>query len=170
MPNVRKLWSFLAIFTLLMLATAAGDNSASRYNHLGHRLMCACYGEPVAMGPSGPCGQVLLECNHLGCNASGRMRSELRAALEKGDKNDVILRWFVQKYGTNVLVEPSIITRLVWITAFAVLATFSLVIILVRKKQSRPAIVTPSPLSGLEEAEVDMLRRRVRAQTEDDDW
>ena len=37
---------------------------------LGHRLMCVC-----------GCNQILLECNHVGCNYSDRMRGELMAAL-----------------------------------------------------------------------------------------
>jgi cytochrome c-type biogenesis protein CcmH len=169
--RVCKLWSFLAIVTVLMLTAAAGDTSNDRYNDLGHRLLCTCYGEPIAMGPSGQCGQVLLECNHLGCNTSDRMRGELRAALEKGDKDEVILRGFVQRYGTNVLVQSSIINKLVWIVAIFALATLSLlVIVFVRGKQSHMAAVARTPLSTLDPTEVDMLRRRVRAQTENDDW
>lgn len=168
--HFRKPWSMMAITALVTLGMGAGDTTEARYNDLGHRLLCACYGEPIAMGPSGPCGQVLLECNHVGCNASGRMRSELRAALDKGDKDDVVLHWFVQKYGTNVLVEPTIINKLVWIAAFAVVAIFSLVIILLRRRQPSSVAATPTALSGLEQADVEMLRRRVRAQTENDDW
>jgi cytochrome c-type biogenesis protein CcmH/NrfF len=171
MTRFRKLWSLIATAVVLMLCMGAGDTTEARYNGLGHRIMCACYGERIAMGPSGACGQVLLECNHLGCNTSGRMRSELRAALDKGDKDDVVLHWFVQKYGTNVLVEPSIINRLVWITAFAVVAILSLVIILLRRRQpNSSAVATPTSLSGLNDVDVEMLRRRVRAQTENDDW
>ncbi len=51
----------LAVFAFL----GAGDESA-RFNSLGHRLMCVC-----------GCNQILLECNHVGCTYSDRMRGEL---------------------------------------------------------------------------------------------
>jgi len=81
----------LAAMTLLM---GAGDNDA-RFKDLGHRMMCTC-----------GCGQILLECNHVGCQSSDRMRGELMAALgmtnggdggtpsggaKTGDNDDLIL-------------------------------------------------------------------------------
>jgi cytochrome c-type biogenesis protein CcmH/NrfF len=168
--RVRKPWSLLAIATVLILTTAASDTNAARFNDLGHRMMCTCN-----------CKQVLLECNHGGrfsltgstCENFDHMRAELKAALEKGDKDDVILQSFVQKYGATVLLEPSTKgpSKLVWMVVFAVLiAIASMGIVFVRKRQSPPAAVTTTPLSELDPIEVDMLRRRVRAQTENDDW
>jgi hypothetical protein len=49
------------------------------------------------------CQQVLLQCNHVNCDTPDRMRRELRAALQKGDNEDVILHSFVLKYGATVL-------------------------------------------------------------------
>jgi len=43
------------------------------------------------------CGQVLLECNHVGCQSSTKMRDQLQAALDKGDNDDLILQGFVQE-------------------------------------------------------------------------
>src|ERR1700678_4307537 len=54
----------------------AGDDSA-RFKDLGHRMMCVC-----------GCGQVLLECNHVGCTYSDKMRDQLQAALDKGNTNN----------------------------------------------------------------------------------
>jgi len=51
----------LAIFAFL----GAGDEDA-RFNTVGHKMMCVC-----------GCNQVLLECNHVGCRYSDRMRGEL---------------------------------------------------------------------------------------------
>jgi len=48
----------LAVFAFM----GAGDDGA-RFNSLGHRLMCVC-----------GCNQILLECNHVGCTYSDRMR------------------------------------------------------------------------------------------------
>ena len=71
----------------------AGDDA--RFTSLGHKLMCVC-----------GCNQVLLECNHVGCQYSDRMRSELAANVERGDSDDLVLQAFVQKYGPTVLPRP----------------------------------------------------------------
>ena len=57
-------------YGLLLLAVVlllgAGDDSAARFKKLGHRMMCPC-----------SCSQMLLECNHVGCQYSERMRADL---------------------------------------------------------------------------------------------
>ena len=63
----------LILTAAVFLFMGAGDDSA-RFKDLGHRMMCTC-----------GCGQVLLECNHVGCQSSEKMRNELLAALDKGD-------------------------------------------------------------------------------------
>ena len=45
----------LAFTSLVMLG-------ASNFDRLGHQLVCQC-----------GCGQILLECNHVGCPVSGPM-------------------------------------------------------------------------------------------------
>lgn len=146
----RKLSSFMAVLTLLMLSLSAllilgatADNSSdARYNDLGHRLMCTCESVPANGMGLARCQQVVVECNHLNCPVSGRMRSELRAALQRGDKDDVIFQSFVREYGTSVLVAPPAIDKLLWVMAFvAAVALASFVGVFVRKRQSRPAIV-----------------------------
>ena len=69
----------------LFVFLGAGDESA-RFNELGHRLMCVC-----------GCKQILLECNHVGCQYSDRMRGELMTALDHGDSDDLTLQALVQK-------------------------------------------------------------------------
>ena len=98
---------------LLMFGTAAENGSDARYNDLGHRMLCTCEGVPAAGMGLARCQQVMLECTHLNCNVSGRMRAELKAALQRGDKDDMILQSFVQEYGTSVLVAPPAIDKLV---------------------------------------------------------
>ncbi len=86
----------LALLCLaIMVLLGAGDESA-RFNDLGHRMMCAC-----------GCNQILLECNHVGCAYSDRMRAELVAAVDRGDSDDLTLQGFVQKYGPTVLAAPT---------------------------------------------------------------
>jgi len=106
--RIRKLWPFVVVLIGLMLSsallvfgTAADNESDARYNDLGHRMLCTCESVPANGMGLARCQQVLLECNHLNCNVSGRMRGELRAALQRGDKDDAILQSFVQEYGTR---------------------------------------------------------------------
>src|SRR6202041_1311372 len=102
---------------LILLAAAfvtllgAGDQSA-RVNDLGHRVVCVC-----------GCNQILLECNHVGCSYSDRMRAELVAAVDRGDNDDMTLQGFVQKYGTTVMAAPTKagFNRVAWIMPYFVL-------------------------------------------------
>ena len=55
------------VVCLLSVVMLGADESGSRFNRIGHNMMCAC-----------SCGQVLLECNHVGCPDSDRMIGELR--------------------------------------------------------------------------------------------
>ncbi len=84
-----------AVCLSLIFIVGAGDTSA-RYQQLGHHsLICTC-----------GCGQILLECNHVGCTVSTQEEGELRAALDRGDSDQLILQNFVQKYGPTVLAAP----------------------------------------------------------------
>ena len=69
----------------VLLLMGAGDDSA-RVDRLGHQIMCVC-----------GCNQILLECNHVGCSYSSRMRGELVAAVESGDSDGAVLNTFIQK-------------------------------------------------------------------------
>jgi cytochrome c-type biogenesis protein CcmH len=73
----------------------AGD-AGPRFSQLGHQIMCVC-----------GCGQILLECNHVGCPASDAMRNELMASLALGHSNSLVQQSFVQKYGPTVLAAPT---------------------------------------------------------------
>ena len=68
------------------------------------------------------CNQVLLECNHVGCTYSDRMRNELTAGLQRGDSDSLVLQSFVQKYGNTVLAAPTTtgFNVVAWIMPFAV--------------------------------------------------
>jgi cytochrome c-type biogenesis protein CcmH/NrfF len=82
--------ALLAIVTVAMLG--AGK---SPFERVGHELMCSC-----------GCGQVLLECNHVGCPNSSGMINELRSQLASGASETAILNWFAGKYGPTVLAAP----------------------------------------------------------------
>jgi cytochrome c-type biogenesis protein CcmH/NrfF len=161
-PRVRNLWSFLAVVTLLMLSSAllilgaTADNSTdARYNDLGHRLMCTCESVPATGMGLARCQQIVVECTHHSCTVSPRMRGELRAAVQRGDKDDVILQSFVKEYGTSVLAAPPAVDKLLWAMAFiGIVAIASFVVTFVRKRQSGPAIVaTPETTIHDDESE-----------------
>jgi len=143
----------VAIFTLL----GAGDESA-RFKDLGHRLMCVC-----------GCSQILLECNHVGCTYSDRMRGELMNALDNGDNDDLTLQSFVQKYGTTVLAAPTKagFNKVAWIMPYlALVVGFTLTIVLVRKWKSRAAPAMAGAVRPVSGAELDQFREQARRETD----
>jgi len=149
------------VFQLALIAAMAmvflGADTDARFNKLGHQLMCMC-----------GCNQILLECNHVGCAYSERMRGELTTALERGDNDSLILQSFVQKYGNTVLAAPTNngFNIVAWIMPFAVflLATAGAVW-LVRLWKARP-VAQPVARPNLGASELDALRKRAREETE----
>ena len=142
----------LALFTFM----GAGDDTG-RFNDLGHKLMCAC-----------GCGQILLECNHVGCTYSDRMRGELAAAIDRGDSDDLSLQSFVQKYGPTVLAAPPTtgFNRIAWVMPFAALVFgILLTVYIVRAWKSRPA-AAPSGVAPVTGPELDVFRQQARRDTD----
>lgn len=155
-PAVRRSLQLALLAVAVIALMGAGDEA--RFNDLGHRLMCVC-----------GCNQILLECNHVGCNYSDRMRGELMAALDRGDNDDLALQSFVQKYGTTVMAAPTNtgFNRVAWIMPYlALVLGFATVVLIVRAWRKRPLILpagTPSPVSG---AVLDRFRAQARKDTE----
>jgi cytochrome c-type biogenesis protein CcmH len=152
--NRLRLLAALLLGVLVLLG--AGDDSA-RVSSLGHQMMCAC-----------GCNQILLECNHVGCAYSTRMRNELIAAVDRGDSDNNVVQWFVQTYGTTVLVTPTKtgFNRVAWVTPYiALLAGLTLVIFIVRAWRNRPLVIhasVPAPVRG---EELDRFREQARKET-----
>jgi cytochrome c-type biogenesis protein CcmH/NrfF len=143
----------LAVFALL----GAGDESA-RVNDLGHRMMCVC-----------GCNQILLECNHVGCAYSDRMRAELVAAVDRGDNDDLTLQGFVQKYGTTVMAAPTKtgFNRVAWIMPYLVLVLgLAMVTLIVRAWRSRPLVLPAGAVAAVHGAELEHFRDQARKDTE----
>jgi cytochrome c-type biogenesis protein CcmH/NrfF len=156
-PLLKRILQAGLLMIAVLIFAGAGDDSA-RFKDLGHRLMCAC-----------GCNQILLECNHVGCMYSDRMRAELVAAVDRGDNDDLTLQSFVQKYGPTVLAAPTKtgFNRVAWIAPyFALVLGLGLVTFIVRAWRSRPFLMpadAPAPVRG---AELAYFREQARKDTE----
>lgn len=154
--------TLVRVLHALILAAAVflflGADTDARFKDLGHRMMCTC-----------GCGQVLLECNHVGCQSSDKMRNQLLAALDKGNSDDLILQGFVQEYGPTVIAAPTAtgFNRVAWIMPFVVLALgIAFAVHIVRSWKNRP---TPALADGIaipQGNELDRLRAQARKETD----
>ena len=145
------------VFAGVLLLLGAGDDAA-RIDRLGHQVMCVC-----------GCNQILLECNHVGCSYSTRMRDELTAAVTRGDSDTNVLQWFIQNYGTTVLAVPTAsgFNRLAWIMPyFALVFGITLVTGIVWVWKKRPLPADPSVPAAVDGHELDRFRRQARRETE----
>lgn len=148
----------LALLSLALFAFAGAGDPASRFNELGHQLMCIC-----------GCNQILLECNHVGCPDSDGMRNELMSDVTRGDSDSLVQQAFVQKYGPTVLAAPTTtgFDRTAWIMPFAALIFgFGLVIFVVRAWKNRPAPALADGLRPLRGAELEQFRDQARKETD----
>ncbi len=148
---------FVLVLAVLLLGATSSD-TGRRFDDLGHKLMCTC-----------GCGQVLLECNHVGCQSSDKMRKELTALMDKGDNDSQILGWFVEKYGSVVLAAPTKtgFNRIAWIMPYAMLVVgLALTAVLVRAWRSRSKATPAASAVDAGAVELDGFRRRVHEETE----
>lgn len=158
LPN--SVWRTLQAGALALMVFAllgAGDEGA-RFNSLGHKLMCVC-----------GCSQILLECNHVGCTYSDRMRGELMAGLDRGENDDLTLQDFVQKYGPTVLAAPTAtgFNRVAWIMPFLALALGLLTtIFIVLAWKKRPALAAPGGVLPASGPELERFRTQARKDTQ----
>ena len=153
-----------AIVIAFAIALLGASGDTARFDELGrHRIICVC-----------GCNQMLLECNHVGCTYSDKMRHELLAAIQNnpndpnapdGSNDDAILQSFVREYGTTVLAAPSArgFDRVAWIMPFAVFfaATFGAAIVIRKWKERQSAPAMPD-----NSAAFDPYREQARRETE----
>ncbi|SRR5579871_629365 len=156
-PKSRRALQCAVLLVAVTLLGGAGD-PGTRFNQLGHQLMCIC-----------SCGQILLECNHVGCPDSDMMRNELMASVTRGDSDSLVQQAFVQKYGPTVLAAPTTsgFDRTAWIMPFVILvAGFILVAYIVRAWKNRPAPALADGLRPVRGADLDQFREQARKETE----
>jgi cytochrome c-type biogenesis protein CcmH len=147
-----------AVLAASVFAFSGASDPSTRFNELGHQLMCIC-----------SCGQILLECNHVGCPDSDGMRNELMAAVSRGDSDSLVQQAFVQKYGPTVLAAPTAtgFNRTAWIMPFVVLlAGIGLVVYIVRSWKNKPAPALADGLTPKRGAEHDEFREQARKETD----
>lgn len=159
-PKPKSMFRRVLHVVILCVAVFAfmGAGDEARFNDLGHRLMCVC-----------GCNYVLLECNHVGCPNSDRMRSELAANIDHGDSDDRTLQTFVEKYGPVVLLAPTAkgFDRVAWIMPFLALALGLLTtIFIVLAWKKKPALTTPGGVLPVSGAELERFRTQARKDTE----
>ena len=157
-PTLLRALQIAAVFLAATFLLGA-DPSGARFENLGHKLMCRC-----------GCNQILLECNHVGCSYSEKMRQELMAGLQGADSDDLVLQRFVQEYGGVVLAAPPAtgFNRVAWITPFAALGAgiFAVVYVVRRWKLRQSRLAADSPAAPPVSLELDEFRERARKETE----
>jgi cytochrome c-type biogenesis protein CcmH/NrfF len=157
-PARRALHALILAATVVLFMGAT--DSPARFKDLGHRMMCTC-----------GCGQILLECNHVGCTVSTKMRDQLTGSLDKGDNDDLILQGFVQEYGPTVIAAPTTtgFNRVAWIMPFAVLAfgiAFVIYVVRMWKNRQMPHLAGGVPLAPDNDSALEEFRRRARKETD----
>ncbi|HTV15117.1 MAG TPA: cytochrome c-type biogenesis protein CcmH [Acidobacteriaceae bacterium] len=147
-------FAILPLLVGLGFGTLGSADTDARFDHVGHKLMCAC-----------GCNQVLLECDHIGCPNLQQETAELKAAIARGDGETAILEAFQAEYGPTVLAAP-------WLTKFNIVAwivppallllglggTF----VLVRKWKLRTVAMPDIPA----DTQSQEIRDRIRRETE----
>ena len=147
-----------ALLALAVTTFAGAGDPTSRFNELGHQMMCIC-----------GCNQILLECNHVGCPDSDRMRNELMEAVNRGDSDSLVEQSFVQKYGPTVLAAPTPtgFDRTAWIVPFAALALgLMLVVMVINAWKNRPTPAIADGLRPIRGAELEQFRDQARKDTD----
>jgi cytochrome c-type biogenesis protein CcmH len=166
-----KLLQVSALCVVLVAMMGAGT---SRYDRLGHEMICTC-----------GCSQILMECNHVGCPVSPVMLKELQEQMAAGKGDTEILNWFAAKYGAIVLAAPirGGFDDVAWIMPIAVflLATVGtgvLIWVWHRRSLRLAAASQPFPCGGVldddpqqfpaerESPEASAMRERIRKETE----
>jgi len=133
------------------LAFAEDDK---RYNDIGNKIQCSC-----------GCAQILIKCNHVGCQSSDTMIRQLRTALATYSNEEDVLNWFRRNYGMTVVVEPARhgFELTIWVVPpLLVAAALLLVFLIIQKWRMRTVPVAAPPVDPHLEA----LRERARKETE----
>jgi cytochrome c-type biogenesis protein CcmH/NrfF len=146
-------WMSAAAVCLLAVVMLGADPSA-RFEKLGHEMICTC-----------GCGQILLECNHVGCPVSPVMINELHAQMDGGGSDTLVLNWFAAKYGATVLAAPirGGFDNVAWIAPMAAFLLATLGVGFLIRSWTVRRVPVKSAAPNLGDA---ALRERIRRETE----
>ena len=154
--SLFKIWAQLSVACLLLIFIVGAGDTSARYQQMGHhQLICTC-----------GCGQILLECNHVGCTVSTQEEGELRTALDRGDSDQLILQNFVQKYGPTVLAAPpeSGFNLVAWIAPGVVFLLAMFIAALVIRKWKLHTVAMPAEIAT--DPHTNAILDKVRKETE----
>ncbi len=150
----------LLLLPCLVVLLMGADNQEARFQNLGDKIMCTC-----------GCAQMLLKCNHVGCQNSAQMISQLRANVQHTSNDEEVLNWFRKTWGVTAVVEPSThgFELMAWVLPVAGLGLgLLLVIVLARTWKTRSAPVAAGVATGdvKFDEHLEALRARARQETE----
>ena len=157
----RRLIAPLLAFVLLAVLPLFAQQQADRVKKVGGKFLCMCN-----------CGQILTQCNHVGCTVSTSMLKELGSMVNRGDSEDKITQTFVQEFGTTVYAEPpkSGFSLVAWLMpVFYFLIGAAIVVFFInkwRKQAPAPAAVAPAGVHISPEA-YERARSQADRDTED---
>lgn len=144
----------VALMLILCCSTAVMAADDTRYNEIGNKIQCSC-----------GCNQILIKCNHVGCQSSDGMIRQLRTALATYSNEEDILNWFRRNYGMTVVVEPAKHGFELWIWVVPPLlvgTALLLVFFIIRRWRVRAPAVQVTQV----DPKLDALRQRARKETE----
>jgi cytochrome c-type biogenesis protein CcmH len=157
----RRLIAPLLAIALFAVLPLLAQQQADRVKQIGGKFQCMC-----------SCGQVLTQCNHVGCTMSTSMLKELGAMVNRGDSEDKITQTFVQEFGTTVYAEPpkTGFSLVAWLMpVFYFLVGAAIVVFFInkwRKQAPAPAAVAPAGVHISPEA-YERARSQADRDTED---
>ncbi len=159
--KARRLIVPLLLIVAFAVLPLLAQQQADRVKQIGGKFQCMC-----------GCGQILTQCNHVGCTMSASMLKELGVMVNRGDSEDKITQTFVQEFGTTVYAEPpkSGFSLVAWLMpVFYFLVGAALVVFFInkwRKQAPAPAAVAPAGVHISPEA-YERARSQADRDTED---
>jgi cytochrome c-type biogenesis protein CcmH len=159
----RSVLALALVVVLGVLPLVAQQQQADRVKAIGGKFLCMC-----------GCGQILTQCNHVGCTVSAGMLKELGQWVNRGDSEATITQAFVQEFGTTVYAEPpksgfSLIAWAMPVIYFVVGAALVLFVISRWRKRPKAAGVdaaAPVTAAGVKISQEAMERGRTQADRE----
>ncbi|MDP3879945.1 MAG: cytochrome c-type biogenesis protein CcmH [Dehalococcoidales bacterium] len=117
-----KLVMALILVLLFLIPTVV---SAATVTDLAKQFVCQC-----------GCNSVLPSCNHIECGSRAEMNALLQQMVDQGQTEPEITRFFVTRYGEQVLASPPKrgFNLMAWITPFAAIIAGGGVIFIALKK------------------------------------